>query len=133
MFEAIKHKSKLKKSFSDCFEPLKSVLGNVPKAMKQDRYINAYILGTCRAYAEWHKLKEDTFAVIVDAIFEELYRQDSMAVQNRTEQWLQEGDDIFMQAYYEAKQRYQGQLDLNWLADYSQTHFKKAFEVYHST
>jgi hypothetical protein len=133
MFETIKHKSRLKKAFSDCFDPLRGVLGNVPRAMRQDRYINAYILATCRAYAEWHKLKEANFADIVDAVFEELYRQDSIEVQNRTEHWLQGADEIFMRAYYEAKEYYQGQLDLKWLADYSQTHFKKAYEVYHST
>lgn len=133
MFKSIAHRRKLKAAFSDCFEPLTSVFGNVPKAMRQDRYINAYILGTCRTYAEWHKLKESIFAEIVDAVFEEIYRQDSMTVQNRTEQWLQEADEIFMRAYYEAKERYQGQIDLGWLAEYSQTHFQKAHEVYHST
>lgn len=133
MFKNIKHKSKLKKALSDCFEPLKSVLGNVPIPMQTDRFITAAILGTCRAYAESNRVQEKDFNVIVDAVFEELFRRESMAVQLRTESWLQEQDEDFMQAYYHAKSEFKPNLDLSWLATYAQQNFKVAFEVDHLT
>ncbi|NQZ54515.1 MAG: hypothetical protein HRT93_09725 [Piscirickettsiaceae bacterium] len=133
MFESFAHKRKLKKAFSDCFEPLKSVLDNVPIPMQTDRYITASILGSCRAYAEVNHTGEKLFMLLVDAVFEEVFRQNSMAVQTRTEQWLNEADDEFMQAYYHAKEISNSDLDLNWLADYAQQHFDPAVEVNHLT
>ncbi len=133
MFKMMSHKNKLKKAFSECFDPLKSVLMNVPIPMQKDRYITASILGTCRAYAELHNINEKHFGVLVDSVFEEVYRQNSMAVQNRAEKWLQEGDNIFMEAYYHAKDELLAGNDLTWLAEYSQQHFKPAVEVHHST
>jgi len=133
MFKLMTHKNKLKNDFSKCFDPLKSALMNVPLPMQKDRYITASILGTCRAYAELHQINEKDFAVLVDAVFEEIYRQNSMAVQNLTEHWLQENDTEFMQAYYHAKGNLLAGRDLKWLAKYAQQHFKPAVEVHHST
>ena len=133
MFESFAHKRKLKKAFSDCFEPLKSVLDNVPIPMQTDRYITASILGSCRAYAEANHTGEKLFALLVDAVFEEVFRQNSMAVQTRTEAWLQQEDDEFMQAYYHAKSQYNSGLNLSWLANYAQQNFDVAFEVDHLT
>jgi hypothetical protein len=133
MFEAITYKRKLKQAFSDCFDPLKSVLGNVPVPMQKDRFITASILGTCRGYAEAVKTDEKTFASIVDAVFEEVYRQNSIAVQTRTEEWLAKNDEVFMTAYYNAKSKASKEIDLTWLQMYAQSHFDTAFEVNHST
>jgi len=133
MFEALTYKRQLRQAFSDCFEPLKSVLGNVPVPMQKDRYITASILGTCRGYAEAVKTNEKTFASIVDAVFEEVYRQNSIAVQTLTEAWLADNDDVFMAAYYNAKSKASKDIDLAWLQRYAQSHFDTAFEVNHST
>lgn len=133
MFETFKYKRELKKAFSECFAPLKSVLDNVPIPMQTDRYITASILGTCRAYAEDHKTTEDVFALIVDAVFEEVYRQNSLSVQNLTEKWLDEEDEAFMTAYYHAKEKYQSNHNLDWLASYAREHFEPAVEVNHLT
>lgn len=133
MFEAIKHKRKLKQAFSDCFDPLKSVLGNVPIPMQTDRYITAAILGTCRGYAEAVQTDEKTFASIVDAVFEEVYRQNSLTVQTQTETWLTEADETFMESYYHAKELASPEIDLTWLQKYALAHFDVAFEVHHST
>ncbi len=133
MFKVMTHKRKLKKAFSDCFQPLKSIFDNVPIPMQTDRYITAAILGTCRGYAEGAELNEKAFASIVDAVFEEVYRQDSLDVQTRTETWLTEADEVFMESYYHAKAIATPDIDLAWLQVYAQAHFDAAFEVHHST
>jgi len=133
MFEVMAHKRKLKRAFSDCFQPLKSIFDNVPIPMQKDRYITAAILGTCRGYAEGAQLSEKAFASIVDAVFEEVYRQDSIDVQTRTENWLTEADEVFMESYYHAKEVVSPDIDLAWLQTYAQAHFDAAFEVHHST
>jgi len=133
MFEVMTHKRKLRKAFSDCFQPLKSIFDNVPIPMQKDRYITAAILGTCRGYAEGVKLNEKAFASIVDAVFEEIYRQDSIDVQTRTETWLTEADEVFMKSYYHAKEKASPDINLSWLQTYAQAHFDAAFEVHHST
>ena len=133
MFEIIKHKNKLKEAFSDCFQPLKSIFDNVPIPMQKDRYVTAAILGTCRGYAEENDLTEKAFASIVDAVFEEVYRQDSIDVQTRTEVWLTESDDAFMQSYYHAKDKVSPDIDLTWLQSYAKENFDVAIEVRHVT
>jgi len=99
MFEAIKYKKKLTDAFSECFDPLKSVLDNVPIPMQTDRYITGAILGSCRGFAEAVETDEKTFAKLVDAVFEEVYRQNSIAVQTQTETWLTEADEVFMESF----------------------------------
>ena len=133
MFEVIMHKNKLKRAFSNCFQPLKSIFDNVPIPMQKDRYITAAMLGTCRGYAEAAELSEKAFASIVDAVFEEVYRQDSIDVQTRTETWLTEADTVFMESYYQAKEKASLDIDLTWLQAYAKTHFDAAIEVRHST
>ncbi|HAQ51025.1 MAG TPA: hypothetical protein DCR13_05715 [Gammaproteobacteria bacterium] len=133
MFESIKYKTTLKNAFSDCFEPLKSVLGNVPIPMQTDRYITGAILGTCRGYAEAHHTSAKVYASLVDTVFEEIYRQNSIAVQTQTETWLTDADETFMASYYHAKEKAAQKLDLTWLQDYAKAHFDVAFEVHHST
>jgi len=133
MFAVMAHKGKLKQAFSDCFEPLKSIFDNVPIPMQTDRYITAAILGTCRGYAEANNLSEKAFASIVDAVFEEVFRQDSIDVQTRTETWLTEADEVFMESYYNAKEKALTDIDLTWLQTYAKAHFDAAFEVRHTT
>ncbi|MFK8067642.1 MAG: hypothetical protein AB8D52_05300 [Gammaproteobacteria bacterium] len=131
--ENLKHKKKLKQAFSDCFDPLKSLYDNVPLEMQTSRYITASILGYCRGYADGCSIKEKAFDVIVDAVFEEIFRQDSLTVQTQTEKWLHAPDEEFMKAYYHAKDKASPELDLKWLRDYSLEHFDAAHEVYHNT
>lgn len=131
MFAQAKHKSKLINALSDCFDPLRSDLGNVHPNMRQSRFITASILGTCRAYAIHSQLNESTFNSLVDAAFEEVFRHESICVQDRTEQWLNEADPEFMEAYYQAKARVEQPLELSWLSDYAQQHFTKARTLWH--
>jgi hypothetical protein len=133
MFEVIVHKGKLKQAFSDCFDPLKSIFDNVPIPMQKDRYVTGAILGTCRGYAETVNLSEKGFASIVDAVFEEVFRQNSIDVQTRTETWLTEADTVFMESYYQAKEKASRDIDLVWLQTYAKAHFDAAFEVRHTT
>lgn len=130
-FRAIKHKFFLREVFSACFEPVMDTLGNVPITMQKSRDITAYVLGVCRAYATKCDLKESTFELIVDAVYEELFRRDSIAVQTRAETWLQSSDKDFLAAYYHAKERTLAQgMNLQWLSDYANTHFRaKQFGV----
>lgn len=131
MFETTKHKFKVKEALSDCFEPLRSDLGNVHPNMRESRFITASILGFCRAYAIANQLNEKTFSLLVDAAFEEVFRSESMSVQTRTETWLNDADSEFMQAYYQAKAKTQAPLDLAWLSQYAQEHFRKARTLWH--
>lgn len=129
-FKAIKHKRLLKQIFSNCFEPLKDELGNVPLKMQRSRIITASVLGICRAYANAKQLKESTFDLVIDAIFEDLFRRESIEVQTRAEQWLQSNDDEFMIAYYQAKETTLSQgFDLTWLTEYAKKHFKTGHQV----
>jgi len=133
MFQKFTITNKLKKAFSDCFQPLKSDLDNVPLLMQKDRIITASILGTCRGYTDALKTDEKTFLSVVDAVFEEVFRQDSLTVQTLTESWLNSADEVFMSAYYDAKHKAFEQLDLSWLEQYAQENFEVAFQVNHST
>jgi len=127
---AVKHKNILRKALSNCFEPLKDELGNVPISMQKDKHIAAYILGICRTYAEIQGLNETTFNLMVDAAFDELFRRESVEVQTRAETWLQTNDDTFMEAYYFAKQHtIENALNLNWLSVHAQKHFKAGHQV----
>lgn len=131
MFETTKHKSKVRNALSECFDPLKSDLGNVHPNMRESKYILGSILGICRAYTDANDLSQKAFELIVDAAFEEVFRSQSISVQNRAETWLDEADDEFMIAYYAAKVRIEDPLDLGWLSQYAQDHFRKARTLWH--
>lgn len=131
MFKNTVHKSKLINALSDCFDPLRSDLGNVHPHMRESRYITGSILGICKAYALTHHLSENTFNLLVDAAFEEIFRRESITVQDRAEQWLNTEDDEFMQAYYQAKKHTDSPLELDWLTDYAEKHFRKARTLHH--
>jgi len=111
----LKHKNILKQAFSDCFLPLKDELGNVPVAMQTSKFITASILGVCRSYGEEKYIDGRNFDLLVDAIFEEIFRRESVSVQTLTESWLQSSDDQFIHYYYMAKSRVNISSDLSWL------------------
>lgn len=124
-FKVIKHKVFLRNVFSDCFQPIADHLGNLPAKMQNSRHITAYVLGVCRAYANKKQLRESSFVLLVDAVYEELFRRESIAVQTRAETWLQSSDEDFLAAYYQAKERTLAQgMNLQWLTDYAKTHFR---------
>ncbi len=131
MFETTKHKTKVRNALSACFDSLKSDLGNVHPNMRESKYITGSILGFCRAYANCNDLSQNAFELIVDAAFEEVFRSQSISVQNRAESWLNEADDEFMVAYYAAKAKTENPLDLDWLSQYAQAHFRKARTLWH--
>jgi len=111
----LKHKQVLKKALSDCFLPVKDDLGNVPVEMHTSKMITASILGVCRGYGEDRITHESDFNLIVDAVFEEIFRRESIEVQTLTEIWLKNGDDAFMRFYFKAKHNAQNSADLSWL------------------
>ncbi len=121
-----KHKRTLTFAFADCFAPLKDELGNVPIPMQTDPAINAAILGACEGYAKAHNIKPADITMVADAVFEELYRRESIEVQNRVDGWKSENNAAFSEAYQDAKARTDGDLNLSWLTDYASKRFEPA-------
>ncbi len=129
-FKVHQHKNTLRNTFSACFDPMRDELGNVPVKMQKSRKITASVLGVCRAYAIVKQLKEDDFNLIIDAVFEELFRRESVEVQTRAENWLQTEDDEFMTDYYFAKEKTLSDgLELDWLTQYSKQNFRVVSQV----
>jgi hypothetical protein len=126
MFTAAIHKPILLQAFSDCLDPLRSDLGNVHPDMRQNPYISGAILGTCRGYAIKLKLKENIVNMLIDNVFEEVFRSEFLPMQTKAEAWLNEENTDFMTAYYHAKSVAEVELNLDWLGQYLQTHFEKA-------
>lgn len=125
----VKHKQVLKKAFSECFIPLKDDLGNVPVSMQTSKFITASILGICRGYGERRITHESDFELIVDAVFEEIFRRESVEVQILTESWLQNSDEEFMLFYYQAKHKAKNSDDLSWLQRIALKSFKSTQTV----
>lgn len=125
----VKHKQVLKQAFSECFIPLKDDLGNVPVSMQTSKVITASILGVCRGYGERRITHESDFELIVDAVFEEIFRRESVEVQILTESWLQNSDEEFMLFYYQAKHKATNSDDLSWLQRIALKSFKSAQTV----
>lgn len=122
-----KHKRKLEQAFEKCFWPLVDELGNVPIPMQTDPAINGSILAICETYAELESItKPKDIALIADAAFEEIYRLESINVQERVDGWKNGNDDAFNQAYQLAKSKTTSDLDLTWLSDYAKDNFDKA-------
>jgi hypothetical protein len=126
MFSAALHKPILLQAFSDCLDPIRSDLGNVHPDIRQSPYISGAILGTCRGYAIKHKLRESVVNKLIDNAYEEVFRSESLDMQTNAEAWLNEENTDFMAAYYHAKSVTEVELNLDWLGQYVQTHFKKA-------
>jgi len=125
----LKHRRILKQAFSDCFLPLKDELGNVPIAMHTSKFITASILGTCRAYEEKQHIKESNFDLLVDAVFEEIFRKESVKIQVQTEYWLHDADSDFLQYYYMAKSKTNSGSDLSWLQYSALENFKQSHTI----
>jgi len=125
----LKHKRILKQAFSNCFQPLMDELGNVPVPMQSSKLITASILGICRAYEQKYHLKESNFELLVDAVFEEIFRRESVKVQILTETWLQSSDTDFIHYYYMAKLRAKSGIDLMWLQYSALENFKQSHTV----
>lgn len=125
--ELIKHKRKLKQDFSDCFSSLKDELGNVPLEMHIDAFVNGAVLSICDSYLHSQNISKHTSkALVVDAICEELYRRDSIAVQTRIDQWLADNDELFMQGYQYVQLQNKHSLNLQLLTKYIQQNFEQA-------
>ena len=126
LFKNNQHKRYLLNAFSTCFNALKDGLGNVPVRMQSSHEITGSVLGACRGYAIANNINESHFNLIVDAVFEELFRRESIAVQTKAEQWLNTENEIFMLAYYHAKAKTINNktVDLSWLNAYAKKYFK---------
>ena len=122
-----KHKKKLEQAFATCFWPLIDELGNVPIPMQTDPAINGAILGVCNTYSQsQHVTKPSDLLLIADAVFEEIYRLESINVQNRVDTWKNENNEAFNQAYANAKDKTSTELNLTWLTDFAKDNFEQA-------
>jgi hypothetical protein len=126
LFKKNQHKRYLLNAFSNCFNALKDGLGNVPVRMQSSHEITGSVLGACRGYAIAHNINESHFNLLVDAVFEDIFRRESIVVQTKAEQWLSTENEIFMLAYYHAKSRTSNHktVELAWLSDYAKKYFK---------
>ena len=128
-----KVKSRLQKTLSKCLEPLKDELGNVPLEMQTSESFNASLLGICEGYAESQSIiKKKSVALIVDAVFEEIFRRESTQVLTAVDEWRQQKSKEFIAAYEEAKtktistSKNSGQLDVAWFGEYANNNFEPA-------
>ncbi len=126
MFSAAIHKPILLRALSDCLDPIRSDLGNVHPDMRQSPYISGAILGICRGYANKQKLRESVVNKLIDNAFEEVFRSESLNMQTKAKNWLNVENADFMDAYTHAKSATEVELNLDWLGQYVQMHFKKA-------
>ncbi len=123
-----KCKRHLQQAMSKCFDPLKGEIGNVPPSLNNSQYITGAMLGICEAYASNLNItKPHTVAVIVDAVFEEVFRADATSVLNQVDHWKSDNEKEFIEAYQHAKSTTQNdgkQLNIDWLRDYAVKHFE---------
>lgn len=127
--ELIRYKRKLAQSFSDCFALLKDELGNVPVEIQDDAFINGVVVGICESYLDEQRVqKTSSKALILDAVFEEIYRRESVKVQTQVDVWLEQNDKKFLQGHEQAQTSDNGNLDekLRWLSAYAQLNFESA-------
>lgn len=130
-FNSGKCKRTLKIALSNCFTPLKDELGTIPTTLQTSKFITASMLGICESYAHANNIhKQQTIALITDAVFEEVCRRDSTHVLTQVDQWLSENDSEFMLAYEQAKEKTNSRfetdstLNIDWLQEYATTHFE---------
>ncbi len=125
--ELIKHKRKLTQNFSDCFALLKDELGNVPIEIQNDAFINGAIVGICESYLDAQRVqKASSRALILDAVFEEIYRRESVKVQTLVDVWLEQNDKKFLQGHQQATDNSSLSEKLQWLSAYAQQNFESA-------
>lgn len=122
-------KKTLQNKISECLAPLKDELGNVPVEMQTNASFNAHMLGICEGYAQSNNIsKPQSIAIIVDAVFEEIYRRESTLVLTQVDQWRAENNDDFMRTFEETKNKTANtnQLELNWFKQYAAEQFEPA-------
>lgn len=120
-------KKTLQQAFSECLAPLKDELGNVPIKMQSDPVFNARMLGICEGYAQSNKInKAQSIAIIVDAVFEEIYRRESTLVLTKVDAWRAENNNEFIPAFDDAKSRTTQVLNIEWFKDYATSNFEPA-------
>ena len=119
--ELIKYKKELTQNFSACFAPVKDELGNVPVIMQTNSFVNGAIVAICESYLDQHNVKKPSSqAVVIDAVFEEIYRRESIKVQTRVDEWRGLKDQSFVDGYEQANAPSKHNLKLTWLSVYSQ-------------
>jgi hypothetical protein len=120
-------KKTLQKAVARCLAPLQDELGNVPVEMQTHVLVNAYLLGICEGYAESNKItKPQSIAVIVDAVFEEIYRRESTQVLTTIDQWRNEKNSEFLEAFEKTKASTTETLDIDWFKQYATSTFEPA-------
>ena len=125
-FRSGKCKNALKHALSNCFDPLKDELGTVPVTLHSNKFVTASILGICEGYAESCNIKrEQTLAIITDAVFEEIFRRESTDILKQVDMWISDRDSEFMTQYEAAKNNPSNkELDVNWLKTYLVENFE---------
>lgn len=125
--EHIKYKRKLTNAISDCFSSLKDDLGNIPVAIQNDAFINGAIVEICEHYLDEQQVhKVSSRALIRDAVFEEIYRRESVKVQSQVDVWLQQNNKVFSLGYQQLKAITHLDEKLQWLSKYAQQNFESA-------
>lgn len=119
-----KQKKKLVSQFAVCFESLCDELGNVPVALQHDPFVHGAITGICHSYLQSRELDHLQQSAI-DAIYEELFRRESVEVQYRVDKWQAQGDVLY-QAGIEQIKHLTGDTDhFTWLSSYLMQNFKR--------
>jgi len=123
-----KCKRHLQRALSDCFDPLKGEVGNVPPALNESQYITGAMLGICEAYASNLNItKPQAVALITDAVFEEVFRADATSVLRQADIWKNNNEKEFTDAYQNAISKTSNdskQLNVDWLKEYAVKHFE---------
>lgn len=120
-------KKTLQKTLAECLASLQDELGNVPVEMQTHTIVNAYMLGICEGYAESNNItKPQSIAVIVDAVFEEIYRRESTQVLTTIDQWRNEKNNEFLEAFEKTKAGTTNTLDIEWFKQYATNTFEPA-------
>ena len=112
-----KCKSALRQAFSKCFDPLKDELGNVPITLHDNKYVTASMLGICEGYTRACNIqRQQTIAIVTDAVFEDIFRRESTGILKQVDQWLNDNDPEFMSQYENAKNKSNNNdLNIEWL------------------
>ena len=128
--ELIKHKRRLGNDFSDCFSPVKDQLGNVPVEIQYDVYVNGFIVEICKSYFEANNVRhKSSQALILDFVFEEIYRRDSIKVQNYMDGLMSENAKLFKKAQEKSEELDDYDSRLDWLNKYVVEHFEPAKNI----
>lgn len=121
-----KCKTALKQALSDCFDPLKDELGTVPVVLHSNKYVTASILGICEGYAQTNNIiRQQTIAIITDAVFEEIFRRESTSILKQVDNWINDNDAEFISQYEDAKSKSSTkELNTEWLKNYLTANFE---------